>query len=513
MPDARYDVIIIGSGAGGGTLAYRLAPSGKSVLIIERGDYLPREKENWDPVEVFVRGRYDNAEAWLDKDSKEFHPGQHYFVGGNTKVYGAVLFRMRREDFGELQHHGGVSPSWPISYDALKPYYLEAENLYQVHGERGADPTEPSAGGPYPFPAISDEPRIARLAEDLRRTGHSPFPLPMGILLDEKARALSACIRCDTCDGFPCLVNAKADAQVICVDPALQHENVTLLTGATVTRLETGPSGRSVSEVVVDRNGTEERYSADVVVLAAGAINSAALLLRSANDRNPNGLANSSDQVGRNYMAHNNSAVIAVSRERNPTTFQKTLGINDFYFASRDWEYPMGHLQMLGKSSAEMLRNDAPRLVPSMALQEVADRSLDFWITSEDLPDPNNRVTVERDGLIRLSYTANNLEGHKRLTAKLKSMLNEIGSDTLLIPSTVYMGKRIPLAGVAHQNGTLRFGSDPKTSVLDADCRAHDFDNLYCVDAGFFASSSAVNPTLTIVANALRVGDNLLSSF
>ena len=511
MPDTRYDVIIIGSGAGGGTLAYRLAPSGKSVLIIERGDYLPREKENWDPAEVFVRGRYDNAEAWLDKDGKEFQPGQHYFVGGNTKVYGAVLFRMRREDFGELQHHGGVSPAWPISYDDLKPYYLEAENLYQVHGDRGADPTEPPASGPYPFPAISDEPRIARLAEDLRGTGHSPFPLPMGVMLNETTRALSACIRCNTCDGFPCLVNAKADAQVICVDPALQHENVTLLTGTTVTRLETDPSGRSVSKVVVDRNGTEERYSADVVVLAAGAINSAAVLLRSANDRNPSGLANSSDQVGRNYMAHNNSAVIAVSRERNPTTFQKTLGINDFYFASRDWEFPMGHLQMLGKSSAEMLRNDAPRLAPSLALQEVADRSLDFWLTSEDLPDPNNRVTVERDGQIRLSYTANNLEGHKRLTAKLKSMLNEIGSDTFLIPSTVYMGKRIPLAGVAHQNGTLRFGSDPKTSVLDTDCRAHDLDNLYCVDAGFFASSSAVNPTLTIVANALRVGDVLMS--
>jgi choline dehydrogenase-like flavoprotein len=511
MPDTHYDVMIIGSGAGGGTLAYRLAPSGKSVLIIERGDYLPREKENWDPAEVFIRGRYDNAEEWLDKDGKEFQPGQHYFVGGNTKVYGAVLFRMRREDFGELQHHGGVSPAWPISYDALEPYYLEAENLYQVHGERGADPTEPSASGPYPFPAISDEPRIARLAEDLRRTGHSPFPLPMGVMLNETTRALSACIRCDTCDGFPCLVNAKADAQVICVDPALQHQNVTLLTGATVTRLETDPSGRSVSEVVVDRNGTEERYSADVVVLAAGAINSAALLLRSANDRNPNGLANSSDQVGRNYMAHNNSAVIAVSRERNPTTFQKTLGINDFYFASRDWEYPMGHLQMLGKSSAEMLRNDAPRLVPSMALKEVADRSLDFWLTSEDLPDPDNRVTVERDGQIRLSYTTNNLEGHKRLTAKLKSMLNEIGSDTFLIPSAVYMGKRIPLAGVAHQNGTLRFGSDPKTSVLDTNCKAHDLDNLYCVDAGFFASSSAVNPTLTIVANTLRVGDVLLS--
>ena len=220
----QYDVIIIGSGAGGGTIAYRLAPSGKRILILERGGFLNREKENWDSKELFVNGRYNNAENWLDGKGKEFQLGQHYFVGGNTKFYGAVLLRMRLEDFGELQHHDGLSPAWPLSYDDFEPYYTQAEQLYQVHGERGIDPTEPWASGPLPYPPVSNEPRIQELADDLRRIGNTPFPLPIGIMLNEDQRHLSPCIRCGTCDGFPCMVNAKADAQVVCVDPALQHE-------------------------------------------------------------------------------------------------------------------------------------------------------------------------------------------------------------------------------------------------------------------------------------------------
>lgn len=510
VQQSQYDVIIIGSGAGGGTLAYKLAPSGKRILILERGGYLSREKENWDSGEVFVKGRYNNAENWLDSGGNEFQPGQHYFVGGNTKFYGAVLLRMRREDFGDLQHHGGLSPAWPLVYDDFEPYYTQAERLYQVHGERGIDPTEPWASGPLPCPPVSNEPRIEELASDLRRTGHTPFPLPMGIMLNEAERQLSPCIRCDTCDGFPCLVNAKADAQVTCVEPALQHNNVTLLTNAKATRLETSPDGRSVTGVGVERDGQQEAYSADVVVVSCGAVNSAALLLRSVSDQHPNGLANSSDMVGRHYMAHNNSALLALSRRPNPTKFQKTIGINDYYFGSDDWQYPLGHIQMLGKSNSDMLRESAPRLVPGRALEEMAGRSLDFWLTSEDLPLPQNRVTVNSSGQVVLQYTENNAEGHQRLVSKLRGMLNEIGCENHLIPCSLYLGKKIPLAGVAHQNGTLCFGSDPQTSVLDLNCKAHDLDNLYVVDASFFVSSSAVNPTLTIIANALRVGDHLL---
>ncbi len=510
MQQNQYDVIIVGSGAGGGTLAYRLAPSGKRILILERGGFLDREKEYWDSKEVFVNGRYNNAENWLDSKGKEFQPGQHYFVGGNTKFYGAVLLRMRREDFGELQHHGGMSPAWPLGYDEFEPYYTQAEQLYQVHGERGIDPTEPWASGPLPYPPVSNEPRIQELADDLRRIGHTPFPLPIGIMLNEDQRELSPCIRCGTCDGFPCMVNAKADAQVVCVDPALTHENVTLLTNARVTSLETGPDGHSVTSVVVERDDQQETYSADVVVVACGAVNSAALLLRSAGDRHPNGLANSSDMVGRHYMAHHSSAMMALSLRPNPTVFQKTIGINDYYFKSDDWHYPLGHIQMLGKIKSDMLRDSAPRLVPGRALEGVASHSLDFWLTSEDLPLPENRVTINPRGQVVLQHTENNAEGHRRLINKLRGMLKEIGCENRLIPSSLYMSKKIPLAGVAHQNGTLRFGSDPKSSVLDLNCKAHDLDNLYVVDSSFFVSSSAVNPTLTIVAIALRVGDHLL---
>jgi choline dehydrogenase-like flavoprotein len=506
----HYDVIIIGTGAGGGTLAYRLAPSGKRVLLLERGGYVPREKQNWDSHAVEVENRYHIKEPWLDRNGKEFHAGAHYFVGGNTKFYGAALIRLRRQDFGEVRHHGGVSPAWPISYEDLEPYYTQAEHLYQVHGLRGSDPTEPPASAPYLHPPLSHEPRIQQLVDDLSSLGRRPFHMPVGVMLDEKNPHRSRCIRCDTCDGFPCLVYAKADAQVVCVDPALEHPNVELLTDAYVSRLETDPSGRAVTAVHVERNGTQEIYSASLVVASCGAINSAALLLRSANDKHPAGLANRSDVVGRHYMSHTNSMLLAVSREPNPTRFQKTWGLNDFYFPTDEWPYPMGHISMIGKTDGNTLKAGAPRIAPGWTLEKMAEHTLSFWLTSEDLPDPNNRVTLGRNGAVTLSYTANNEEGHKRLIAKLKGMLKGIGCHDYLIPLQAYIPARIPLAGVAHQNGTVRFGRKPETSALDFNCKAHDLDNLYVVDGSFFPSSGAVNPALTIMANALRVGDHLL---
>jgi choline dehydrogenase-like flavoprotein len=506
----RYDVIIIGTGAGGGTLAHRLAPTGKKILLLERGDYVPRERENWDSHANVVEGRYHIKEAWRDREGEEFHAGTHYNVGGNTKFYGAALIRMRQEDFGEVRHHGGVSPAWPIGYDEMERYYTQAEHLYQVHGLRGSDPTEPPASAPYLHPPVSHEPRIQEIFDGLRRQGRRPFPMPVGLMLDEQNPRASKCIRCGTCDGFPCLVYAKADAQVICVDPALEHPNVTLVTNAVATRLETSASGREVTTVVVERNGTTERYRADVVVVSGGAINSAALLLRSASERHPGGLANSSGVVGRHYMCHVNSMFLALSRHPNPTRLNKTLGLNDFYFRSQEWEYPMGHISLMGNVDGNILAQGAPRIVPGMTLDAMARHAVPFWMTSEDLPDPENRVTVDGDGTIRLVYTPNNEEGHRRLAAQLKGMLKDIECDhEHLLPMQAYIPGRIPLAGVAHQNGTIRFGRDPKTSALDPTCRAHDVDNLYVVDASFFPSSSAVNPALTIMANALRVGDHL----
>ncbi len=505
----EYDVIIIGTGAGGGTLAYALAPTGKRILMLERGGYVPRERDNWDTRAVVTEGKYHVREAWLDDRGKEFHPGTHYFVGGNTKFYGAALLRLRVEDFGEVRHGGGVSPAWPIHYDDLEPYYTRAEHLYQVHGRRGIDPTDPPASTDYLYPAVSHEPRLQMLADDLGKAGLRPFPLPIGVMLDEAAPQRSRCIRCATCDGHPCLVNAKADAQVICVDPALEHPNVTLITNALVKRLETDASGRSVVRVHAERDGAPEVYTADIVVAACGAINSAALLLRSAGDKHPRGLANGSGQVGRNYMCHLNSVMLALSRCENPTVFQKTLGVNDYYFASKDWDFPMGHISFVGKTDANILRAGAPGIVPGFTLDLMARHSLDFWLTSEDLPDPDNRVTLTPDGGIRLTYRPNNLEGHERLQARLKGLLKHIDCTENLMRMNAYIGKRIPLAGVAHQNGTLRFGRDPKTSVLDVNCRAHEVDNLYVVDGSFFPSCGAVNPALTIMANALRVADHL----
>ena len=424
----HYDVIIIGTGAGGGTLAYQLAPSGKRILLIERGDFVPREKQNWDSHAVVVENRYHIKDAWLDQDGGEFHPGTHYNVGGNTKFYGAALIRLREEDFGELRHVDGLSPAWPLRYEELEPYYTQAEHLYHVHGERGRDPTEPAASAPYKYPAVSHEPRLQEIHDGFQRQGCRPFPMPVGIMLNEQRPEQSRCIRCDTCDGFPCLVQAKADAHVVCVMPALEHPNVELLTNAYVARLETSPSGREITKVIVEHNGERLVYSADIVVSSCGAINSAALLLRSASDRHPTGLANGSDMVGRNYMCHVNSMFLALSRHKNETKFNKTLGLNDFYFATKEWEYPMGHISLVGNADVNVLRAGAPRITPGWTLELMADHAVPFWATSEDLPHRDNRVTVTPDGRIMLSYTPSNEEAHARLLANLKGILKDIDS-------------------------------------------------------------------------------------
>ena len=454
---------------------------------------------------------------WRDKDGKPLHPHTNYYVGGNTKVYGAALFRLRKEDFGEIKHDGGLSPAWPISYQDLESYYTKAEQLYQVHGERGVDPTEPPASEPYPFPPVSHEPRIQQLSDDFARAGLKPFHVPLGIMLDEKNPRTSRCIRCDTCDGHPCLAHAKADTQLVCVDPAVEQPNVSLITNAYVERLETSPSGREVTKVVVKHNGAREEYAANIVVVSCGAVNSAALLLRSANDNHPQGLANSSDAVGRFYMGHTNGVVLAISRCPNPTVFQKTLAVNDFYFGSKEWNHPMGHISFVGKLDGVTLSAGAPAIAPGFTLDLMGKHSLDFWLTAEDLPDPDNRVTLNRAGEIVLTYTPNNLEAYKRLVKKLENVMQQqtkcpehghkchVG----LFARNLFIGQRIPLAGVAHQNGTIGFGRDPKASVLDPDCKAHDVDNLYVVDGSIFPSSGAVNPALTIIANALRVGEHL----
>ncbi len=510
---SQYDVIIIGSGAGGGTLVRHLAPSGKRILLLERGDWLKREPANWSAEEVFVNNRYVSTDIWHDKDGKAFQPGVHYYVGGATKMYGAALYRLRQEDFNERQHLDGMSPAWPISYAEMEPYYLKAEQMYQVHGARGEDPTEPPASGPYPFPPVSHEPRIKKLADDLARAGYHPFHSPCGIMLHETNMPFSPCVRCMDCDGFPCLVHAKSDAEVLGVRPALEYPNVTLLTNAHVFRLNTNPAGTAVTDVMVNHEGLTETYQAGIVVVSCGAANSAKLLLMSTNDKHPKGLANGSDQVGRNYMFHNSQAVLAISKEPNPTVYQKTLGLNDFYFGMEGFDFPMGNIQMVGKSQGPMYRGEKPietALTPQWTLDEIARHAVDFWLSTEDLPRSENRVTVDTNGAITLSYTPSNQVAKQKLYDKLKSMLNQLDMHDHLIPRNLYMKNEIDIGGVAHQAGTCRFGRDPKSSVLDTNCKAHELDNLYVIDTSFFPSIGAVNPALTAMANSLRVGDHLL---
>jgi choline dehydrogenase-like flavoprotein len=515
---SHFDVVIIGSGAGGASLAQRLAPTGKSILILERGQHLPREAENWDPRAVFIQHRYRTQDRWYDRDGHPFTPNSYYWVGGNTTFYGAALMRLRNRDFDEVQHAGGVSPAWPISLTDMAPYYAEAERLWQVHGARGEDPTENGDEPPYAFPAISHDPAIAELRTHWQNAGWRPFSLPLGVKLDEAHPVTSTCIKCKTCGGYPCLLRAKCDARTIAVEPLMSAANVTLLPGRKAVRLETDAAGTSVTTVVCQTSAGEERWSGDIVVVAAGAANTAALLLASAGGAHPNGLANSSDQVGRNYMFHTLTAMVSLAEAKVETTFPKTLAVNDFYWNDPrgGFDTPMGHIQLLEYMSGQTLEGEISdwmptALIPTPLAGAVAERLLSMLVISEDLPSPDNRIHLGTDGRIILDYQHNNLEGHNRLVNTLQASLNGFAEQAHAIcQHRMQLHSLLPLYGTAHQLGTVRFGADPKSSVLDPWCKAHDLDNLYVVDTSFFVTSAAVNPTLTTVANAMRVGDHLI---
>jgi choline dehydrogenase-like flavoprotein len=515
----KYDVIVIGSGPAGGTTAAELAKTGKRILLIERGDFLPRERANWDSKEVFAENRYVAHETFYDMHDKPFRPELHYYVGGNSKVYGAALFRLTPGDFGGIHHPGGLSPEWPISYDDLEPYYVKAEHMYWVHGKHGEDPFAGASSRDYAYPPVKHEARIQELSDGLTGMGLHPFHLPVGVNLiqnaDGTAASGSPCIRCDRVDGFPCLVEAKADAESVAIRPALiAHPNLRLLTGTTVTKLLTDAAGRAVTGVVTtNAAGDETTFSADIVVLSAGSILSSALLLASASDAHPNGLANGSDVVGRHYMRHNNLALIAFSKDRNDTVFQKTLSLNDFYGPSDKWEYPMGNIQMLGKSDDWQVKGQAPKglgWAPPAAYGIVGKHSMDFWLASEDLPLPDSRVSLRPDGSVKLTVQPdNNAEGLARLRHTFDGMLTDLGMHSQSFERNLYLSKAMDVSATAHQAGTARFGTDPGTSALDVMCRAHEVDNLYIVDGSFMPSIGAVNPTLTIIANALRVSEHI----
>jgi choline dehydrogenase-like flavoprotein len=495
----RYDIIIIGTGAGGGTLAYALADSGARILLLERGDFVPREEENWNPEAVWKHLRYRIDEHWLDERGRAFRPYTHYCVGGNTKFWGSVLYRLRREDFEEVEHADGLSPAWPISYDDLEPYYERAEELYHVRGLHGVDPTEVPRG-PFPYGAVSHSAMMDELVGQLRSFGLHPSPLPLGLLRPGEA---DGCMLCNTCNSFPCKVGAKSDAEVCCLRHATLQPTVTLWTRAFVRRLLTNGCVRRVAAVEVERNGETVRVEAPVVVVACGAVNSAALLLRSANDAHPDGLANSSGLVGRRYMAHLATMMQGFHPfKRNETVFQKTVAINDYYLrGTDDMPYPLGQVQSQGRTHGVMAQTVVP-WIPLWAYDAWVARGVDWLAISEDLPRDENRITLAPDGRIQLHYRPNNVSSHERLVVEMKRILRRLGFWVVVAHS--HKEKN-----TTHQCGTLCFGTDPRRSVLDPFCRTHDVDNLFVVDASFFPSSAAVNPGLTIAAQALRVADHI----
>lgn len=501
MKDPSYDIIIVGTGAGGGTLASALAPTSANILLVERGDFVPQEPENADPDAVWKQLRYRTSETWLDADGKTFRPYTHYCVGGNTKFWGSAMFRLRREDFGAIDHMDGHSPAWPIDYDTLAPFYTRAEALYQVHGALGDDPSEPPRE-PFPHAAIPHEAEMSRLIEGLRKQGLHPSSLPLGLIDPGDA---TGCILCDTCNSFPCRFHRKADADVCCVRPLIGQPHVTLWTRARATRLITDPDGRRIRGVEIERDGERLTARAPLVVLSCGAVHSSALLLRSANDHHPNGLANSSGLVGRRYMAHL-STMMAGFRpfRKNPTRFQKTVAINDYYLHGPDGGPPLGQIQSQGRTHAVMAQTAAPWM-PLRFFEYWVPRGVDWLAMTEDLPRADNRVTVAPDGRVRLAYRANNVRAHRRLVQELTQVLRRLGF------WFVYRHSHYT-KNTTHQCGTLCFGHDPRTSVLDTYCRSHDIDNLFVVDASFFPSSAAVNPGLTIAAQALRVADHIIET-
>jgi len=497
IDDQHYDLIIVGTGAGGGTLAYKLAPSGKKILILERGDFMPLEEQNRSNVDIFKRERYHAPEQWYDSAGEPFWPQMNYAIGGNTKIYGAALLRLREQDFEAVQHQEGVSPEWCVKYADFEAYYSEAEKLYKVHGQTNSEPTEPFHSQDYPFKAIAHDPQIAEIYHAIAEQGLHPSPLPLGLTRQDD--------------------DPTNDSEVSGIVPTLKYANVTLKTGAKVVGLHTNPSGLAVKAVEAEIAGQSYLFMGDIVVLACGAVNSAALLLRSGNDKHPQGLANSSDLVGRNLMKSLLTAVVQLRTKPNSGSFFKTVYVNDFYQGDGDFPYPMGHIQNTGGLLSDIIFAEEPPLfsvlakfMPGFGLKQLATRSIGWWAQTEDLPDSNNRVRVEGDKLF-IDYTPNNLEAHDRLVYRWIEVLKEIEKNLEGFRRGIRHPRgEVPIQVMANQCGTCRFGDDPATSVLDRNCRTHDVDNLYVVDGSFFPSNASISPALTIIANALRVSDHLM---
>jgi len=488
------DIAIIGSGMGGATLAAALAPTGCSIVILERGGRMPTTPKSRDPYEVFAKRLFRTRERYLDGQGKSFNPGNFYWVGGNSKMYGAALLRYRAEDFKSRQHIGGQTPSWPLTYAELEPYYQAAEALYEVRGQLSEDASEPFHSEKYTYHAVPDEPVIADFRKRLQDVGLHPASLPLAVDIDEWLSHGK-----QPFDGFPNNSGGKNDAETVGIRRALQYKSVILKTHCFVEKLIADQNNR-IQTVCYSHQGQYLNLSAKRVVCSAGAINTAALLLRSANDKHPNGLANRSDQLGRNFMNHNCSAILALHPLRkNASIYQKTLMINDFYSTGGPHGEPLGNIQLLGKISGNILASQSS--LPVYLANWIAQRSIDCYAMSEDLPHPDSRVTL-KNNQITLDWRRSNDEAHRLLVRRFKRLLQKMGFPIVL-------SKAFDHRTLSHQCGTARMGHDANSSVVNADLKSHDHTNLYIVDASVLPTSAAVNPGLTIAALALRTAKHL----
>ena len=488
IDDSHYDIIIIGSGAGGGTLAGSLSREGRSVLLLERGEAV---EAGWQK-----RPRVKD-EVWFGPDGDPFSPQTFYALGGNTKIWGAVLERMREKDFTDLPLQEGVSPAWPFDYNHLAPYYEQAEAIYRVHGKAGVDPTEPTRSKGFDQSPRPVMPFLAELREGLLRQGCQPYDLPLSWSDNEESPV--------------------GDAE-LCGLATADTGNLEIRYKARALRLHVSPSGREVKKVEADVNGEIWLFSSDLVVLAAGAINTPAILLRSGNERHPRGLSNQSDQVGRNLMNVQITSILQRSAAPNSGLYARSYGVNDYYWGDKNVSFPLGHIQAAGGVLQDALFAESPpvlslisKLIPSFGIKRLASRTVAWWAMTEVLPDQENRIWLNKEQ-IRINYLHNNREAHDRLVYRWIDTLKSVEADpyTKVVTSEpVHPRGEAPLSVVGFACGTCRMGDDPVASVVDATGKCHELDNVYIADSSVFPSCPSVGPGLTTIALALRMADTL----
>ena len=501
IDDNHYDVILIGSGAGGGTLAASLADAGHTVLLLERGGVMPQADQNVAEVSLFRKQRYHPEEKWFGTDGDPFSPQMVHAIGGNTKIWGGVLERMREQEFLGLPLQEGPSPDWELRYDDLAPWYDQAETLYHVHGVAGADPTAPARESAYPAAPRPVEPFLVELRAALERQGLHPYDLPLS--------------------WSDSAVDPTGDAELFGVDPVRTCSGVTVKEHARVMQLHVNPSGQEARGVEAEIDNQRWLFRGHQVVLAAGAIGTPEILLRSATDHHARGLANGSDQVGRNLMKPQLTSILQLAAATNSGRYGRGHGLTDFYWGDKNVDFPLGSIQSGGGVLQDALFAESPpvlslvtRLLPDFGLEQLAARSITWWAMSAVRPDPHNRVAL-RGNLLQIHYTANNREAHDRLVYRWIDCLKAVEADPLTLvakAAPTHPRGEAPLPVIGGACGTCRMGSDPATSVVDLEGRSHEVGNLWIVDASVLPFCPSVGVGLTVIANALRIGAALKAS-